>query len=213
MMILSPTPCSWPNTPRLYHPSYHLHCWLLGILIDLRPPTTKAPPFSIFFDGACIGSWCPTPNRETNQDTAKPDGTHLLAWDKRKQQHHDLGAPLPCGWRERSMLLEGKWEWLMLVAVCCVWCFCELCLCVLATFNFLTCKKVRIDWGFGLQNGWPGHKHKTDHATSTPSEKMYTILRVQGCCALAVLRASCITKPVVVWSIWFQVHNRSTMSS
>ncbi len=118
-------------------------------MINRQPPMAKALCSCLFFDGACVGA----PNRQTNHGDARPDGA-CLAWNYRKRLHHELGAPLPCVWRERAKLLEGRAaEAHFGYCVLCV-----LCLCVVCTFKLplatLTCKKVKTDWGFGLQNGW-----------------------------------------------------------
>ena len=90
-------------------------------MINWQPPKIKAPPFSIFFDGVCIG----IPNKSTDDEKHKPGAGHL-AYEligHRKRWGQDLGPrQLLPGGRGQSCL--GGRGGRAMVAQLVVVCFC-----------------------------------------------------------------------------------------
>jgi hypothetical protein len=68
---------------------------LLYVFIERQPPKANAPPISQFFDVASKF----IPHKGTSQCVRKPS-TGRLQQTHSKQQHDDLGVPLPYPWRE-----------------------------------------------------------------------------------------------------------------
>ncbi len=63
--------------------------WLLRCIIKWWPPKAKAPPLSLFFDGACVGA----PHKRTSHGATIPNGVRL-SWTHGEPRCHELGAPL-----------------------------------------------------------------------------------------------------------------------
>ena len=90
-------------------------------MINWQPPKIKAPPFSIFFDGVCIG----IPNKSTDDEKHKPGAGHLayeiIGHGKRRGQELGPRRLLPGG-RGQSCL--GGRGGRAMVAQLVVVCFC-----------------------------------------------------------------------------------------
>ncbi len=105
MMGRCPPMRSLPSASPLYHPPYRfrrLSGWLLVVVIDWRPPKAKAPPSSLFFDEARLG----TPINGTGNGKSATNDRRLLQdhWERRRQ---DIGPWRMLPWRERAKAAGG----------------------------------------------------------------------------------------------------------
>ncbi len=97
--------------------------------------------------------------------------SNAMVWGHRCPTHGEKAKPL------EGRAAEAHFGSCVFVCLC----VCVVVLWACLAFSYLTCKKVKTDWGFGLWNGWLIHIHNRKGITEAhPYYRMSIIVRVWG---------------------------------